>query len=221
MYRKMNAQQATQAKRRRAATGVAGAAGEGLAGATRTGLAGEALLSGGTNAPGSAMAMKECPVCKARCFADMPVCYNCLHSFGTSERQDAAKTAERGADGGMDRWAGPGADAEGWQEQVEIPVAGFDDVLPGENLSAPLPPKSSLEDGSGIERIVPVEETALAADGPFGITVNVPEGLTAACRRTEGGLLRPDQLMEVIISIKVAQDACSKQQTVPAGRGRA
>lgn len=219
MYRKMNAQQATQAKRRRAAMGAAEAAGEGFAGATHAGLAGEVLLSGGIDAPGSATAMKECPVCKARCFADMPVCYNCLHSFGTSERQDAAKTAERGTDGGMDRWAGPGADMGGWQEQVEIPVAGFDGVLPGENLSAPLPPKSSLESEGGLERIVPVEETALAEGGPFGITVNVPEGLSAACRRTEGGLLRPDQLMEVIITIKVAQDACSKQQTVPAEQG--
>ncbi len=216
MYRKMNAQQATQAKRRRAAMGAAEAAGEGFAGATQTGLAGQALPSGGTDAPGSATAMKECPVCKARCFADMPVCYNCLHSFGSSEQQDAAKTAERGADGGMDRWAGPGADVGGWQEQVEIPVAGFDDVLPGENPSASLPPKSSLEGEGCMERIVPVEETALAADGPFGITVNVPEGLTAACRRTEGGLLRPDQLMEVIISIKVAQDARMKRQAVPA-----
>lgn len=219
MYRKMNAQQATQAKRRRAAMGAAEAAGEGFAGATQAGLGGQALLSSGTDAPGSATAMKECPVCKARCFADMPVCYNCLHSFGSSERQDAAKVAERGADGGMGRWAGPGADAGGRQEQVEIPVAGFDDVFPGEPPSAPLLSKSSLESEGGLERIVPVEETALAADGPFGITVNVPEGLSAACRRTEGGLLRPDQLMEVIISIKVAQDACSKQQTVPAEQG--
>ena len=216
MYRKMNAQQATQAKRRRAAMGAAEAAGEGFAGATHTGLAGEALLSDGTDAPGSATAMKECPVCKARCFADMPVCYNCLHSFGSSEQQDAAKTAERGADGGMDRWAGPGADVGGWQEQVEIPVAGFDDALSSENLSAPLQLRGALEGESGMERIVPVEETALAADGPFGITVNVPEGLTAACRRAEGGLLRPDQLMEVIISIKVAQDARMKRQAVPA-----
>ncbi len=25
--------------------------------------------------------MKTCPVCKARCFDDMPVCYGCLHDF--------------------------------------------------------------------------------------------------------------------------------------------
>lgn len=25
--------------------------------------------------------MKQCPVCKARCFDDMEICYGCLHRF--------------------------------------------------------------------------------------------------------------------------------------------
>lgn len=31
--------------------------------------------------------LKECPVCHARCFADMDVCYGCLHSFVHDETQ--------------------------------------------------------------------------------------------------------------------------------------
>lgn len=31
--------------------------------------------------------LKECPVCHARCFADMDVCYGCLHSFAHDETQ--------------------------------------------------------------------------------------------------------------------------------------
>lgn len=31
-------------------------------------------------------AFKQCPVCGAKCFADMDVCYNCLHSFAADEQ---------------------------------------------------------------------------------------------------------------------------------------
>ena len=31
--------------------------------------------------------IKECPICHARCFADMEVCYGCLHSFTEEENQ--------------------------------------------------------------------------------------------------------------------------------------
>lgn len=30
--------------------------------------------------------IKECPVCHARCFADMDVCYGCLHVFSSEEQ---------------------------------------------------------------------------------------------------------------------------------------
>lgn len=35
----------------------------------------------------NAFGIKECPVCHARCFADMEVCYGCLHSFTEEENQ--------------------------------------------------------------------------------------------------------------------------------------
>ena len=33
--------------------------------------------------------MKTCPVCKANCFDDMPVCYGCLHDFTRLARRAA------------------------------------------------------------------------------------------------------------------------------------
>lgn len=33
--------------------------------------------------------MKTCPVCKARCFDDMAVCYGCLHDFSRQVPSDA------------------------------------------------------------------------------------------------------------------------------------
>lgn len=38
----------------------------------------------------NAFGIKECPVCHARCFADMEVCYGCLHSFTEEENQISA-----------------------------------------------------------------------------------------------------------------------------------
>lgn len=33
---------------------------------------------------------KECPVCRARVFSDMPVCYNCMYRFGSDQALEAA-----------------------------------------------------------------------------------------------------------------------------------
>lgn len=38
----------------------------------------------------NAFGIKECPVCHARCFADMEVCYGCLHPFTEEENQISA-----------------------------------------------------------------------------------------------------------------------------------
>ncbi len=36
---------------------------------------------------------KTCPVCGATCFADMEVCFGCLHQFSTDEPQNPSLTA--------------------------------------------------------------------------------------------------------------------------------
>lgn len=38
--------------------------------------------------------IKECPVCHARCFADMDVCYGCLHVFSAEENCAAKAKVE-------------------------------------------------------------------------------------------------------------------------------
>lgn len=43
----------------------------------------------------NAFGIKECPVCHARCFADMEVCYGCLHSFTEEENQISAVSTMR------------------------------------------------------------------------------------------------------------------------------
>lgn len=42
----------------------------------------------------NAFGIKECPICHARCFADMEVCYGCLHSFTEEENQTSAIPTE-------------------------------------------------------------------------------------------------------------------------------
>lgn len=39
--------------------------------------------------------MKVCPVCKARCFDDMEVCYGCLHRFAKKPGAEAAHEARQ------------------------------------------------------------------------------------------------------------------------------
>ena len=38
--------------------------------------------------------MKVCPVCSARCFDDMEVCYGCLHAFSNAHSPDFTKGGE-------------------------------------------------------------------------------------------------------------------------------
>ncbi|MDO4532567.1 MAG: hypothetical protein Q4C36_02470 [Coriobacteriia bacterium] len=42
--------------------------------------------------------MKTCPICKARCFDDMEICYGCMHPFEPEEDAATTPAAERGFD---------------------------------------------------------------------------------------------------------------------------
>lgn len=208
MYTKMNAQQATRARRGYAAAGAVGVA-ESPSVAAGCGAGNGVRAAQGVAAVDLSVAMKECPVCKARCFADMSVCYNCLHSFGSSEDQVATQADRLVFDA-----SGCGEDPNGlvpaWHEEDVFAVEGYDLELPEEDACVSL-----REEGSAATAPI-VEAAAIPAGKPFGITVNVPEGLVASYERIEPMQMRPDQLMEVIISIKVAQDACSKRAAVSA-----
>ena len=42
--------------------------------------------------------MKTCPICKARCFDDMEICYGCMHPFEKEEGVDGTPASERDFD---------------------------------------------------------------------------------------------------------------------------
>ena len=42
--------------------------------------------------------MKTCPICKARCFDDMEICYGCMHPFEPEEDAATTPATERGFD---------------------------------------------------------------------------------------------------------------------------
>ncbi len=213
MYRKMNAQQATRARRGSTAVAAVEAKGEGFPEGAKASLDGDALLTEGAVAVDLSASMKECPVCKARCFTDMPVCYNCLHSFGSSEPRDISRRTCVPGDGSLDGWLHSGEGSAPWEGGREVPAASaavFDEAPSDEGDNAFLGPDGRLDDDEGPMEAQSIEVAAVPVGGPFGITVNVPEGLTASCESKPGKPIRPDQLMEVIISIKVAQDARSE-----------
>ncbi len=43
------------------------------------------MICGADVLDGLKSGIKECPICHARCFADMDVCYGCLHVFSAEE----------------------------------------------------------------------------------------------------------------------------------------
>lgn len=209
MYTKMNAQQATRARRGYAAAGAVGVA-ESPSVAAGCGVGDGARAAQVVVAVDPSVAMKECPVCKARCFADMSVCYNCLHSFGSSEDQAASQIGEQPVLDAPGCQGDPDGYVPDWREEDGSVVEGYELALSEEEVCVPLRAEESAT-------AAPLIQAApIPAGKPFGITVNVPEGLVASCEYAEPKQVRPDQLMEVIISIKVAQDASSKRAVVSA-----
>ncbi len=205
MYRKMSGQQATRARRGYVIGGAMEAAEEGLVQAGG-GSCGGVALAEGTASAASAASMKECPVCKARCFADMSVCYNCLHSFGSPGQQAASRDGDRAGEDEMGRQSVPGGFVTDWYGEDDASAGGCDVALQDEGTCIPMQVESNF-DGAPLDG---------AAQLPVDIKVNVPEGLSATCRHRGVKQPRPDQLMELIISIKVAQDARSRRGVLPA-----
>lgn len=208
MYMKMNGQQAMRARRGRTIVGSAAVADNSSSGVGCSTVDGVHPHKGAV-AVDTSTAMKECPICKARCFADMPVCYNCLHSFGSLEQ----KSAPQGTEQTVGNPAGGQPDDDGfavdWQEAGGAEVDGCNRAFGQEAYSVSL-----AEENGGDVSIV--ETTAIPAGEPFGITVSIPEGLSAACECSAPQLVHAGQLMEVVISIKVAQDARARREALPA-----
>lgn len=208
MYMKMNGQQAMRVRRGRTIVGSAAVADNSSSGVGCSADDGVRPCKGAV-AVGASTAMKECPVCKARCFADMSVCYNCLHSFGSLEQ----KSAPQGTEPTVGNPAGGQPDDDGfavdWQEAGGAEADGCNRAFGQEAYSVSL----AEENGGDVS----IAETAgIPAGEPFGITVSIPEGLSAACECGAPQLVHAGQLMEVVISIKVAQDARAGREALPA-----
>lgn len=76
-----------------------------------------------------AQTTKECPVCHARCFADMAVCYNCLHSFA---QEGDRPMADRGAVAGAPRETVSSLNADGaWSSEGDASFASIEDGASG------------------------------------------------------------------------------------------
>lgn len=154
------------------------------------------------------MGLKECPVCHARCFEDMDVCYGCLHSFerGPSrspdeERQPAASascgcgTARRG-------------DIERRPMRADV-AEGNGRVVPGEQHGgASDQPGATL--GVAVRSDVPRVGSGpdVCGAGPFGVDEHPMKEETAEARAAAGSRLV--HALDIVIGIRMAQDASDR-----------
>ena len=58
--------------------------------------------------------MKECPVCGARCFDDMEVCYGCLHDFSREDTSPIGQAVPSSCDQEIEEAVMPRAIDEAW-----------------------------------------------------------------------------------------------------------
>lgn len=54
--------------------------------------------------------MKECPVCGARCFDDMEVCYGCLHDFSREDTSPIGQVVSSSCDQEIEEAVMPSGD---------------------------------------------------------------------------------------------------------------
>lgn len=141
---------------------------------------------------------KECPVCHARLFSDMDVCYGCLHSFA-SENGKGKEPLSRAevAVGGVGR-----NDSVETTKMVEFPLGSTaplssdsiaDALSSGGYGNSELDDQLQVYDGDTAEgSVVPTVE------------MHITEGQQAA--------IRLGQILQVVISVQVAQDACRRRE---------
>ena len=130
--------------------------------------------------------VKECPVCHARCFSDMDVCYNCLHSFKRNERcrsDDAVLDVKKGAM--------PTSSHQHFDDGNKALVR--ESVAVGQ-ADSPL-------DDQGIDALREADELGFSGRSGDG----------RAC----GSTLDLGKVLEIVVSISLSQDACSRHGVAP------
>lgn len=106
--------------------------------------------------------MRTCPVCKARCFDDMEVCYGCMHRFSEQDPDDFGKDAEVQEPSAKTPPKTLPVPVKGEQPQVSLVKSG-ERLAPvkqdGPN-SAALPLRQELELAGGFRLVLTVEPLA-------------------------------------------------------------
>lgn len=151
---------------------------------------------------------KQCPVCGAKCFTDMDVCYNCLHSFALSEQEHreeqvplaSVKPIEvnypqaASAPVKAPSFAVLGASCEGSETQ---PIEAF--AAPEKPFGSGLhswSPAPRADQPSAVEPAVNVEEAPLSQ--PTKIAVSNGSG-------KEVLRFQPSQYVEIVINVQPAK----------------
>ncbi len=136
----------------------------------------------------NAFGIKECPVCHARCFADMEVCYGCLHSFTEEENQISAVSTTR---------IPISLEVKGDLEESDLKVDGVKDgVFESGELNADdlktyeLKPDELKTDNLKTE--MPLNDVAIRSDLP--INEMPPESFKTQVALTD--------LLEIVISVR-------------------
>lgn len=105
--------------------------------------------------------VKTCPVCRARLFADMDTCFNCMYRFGSNPALEA-KAAERAHGQAGHGLQGAGEDASP-KEETAAPAASAEAQPQGEGdqmvpaQSAGMPPAASERSDERLLRELLVE----------------------------------------------------------------
>lgn len=85
--------------------------------------------------------MKTCPICNAKTFDDMDVCYGCLHRFGKERFSPSSGSGESGSNGKVDL------------EVKQAPGASQDGGFITQGAECDLRDKNREETGSNSERL--------------------------------------------------------------------
>ena len=137
--------------------------------------------------------MKTCPVCGARCFDDMDVCYGCMHRFGPGDAASAPQAATvfgQAANPAAYQSTPSTSPAPSASNVVAFPGQGTPatpSVPPGTAASAPfpasaLPREGALEGGSAPSGVQPPSVPCAPASSPQAIAT--PD---ASCEPNPGG----------------------------------
>lgn len=188
MYRRLTAEERTQAKAARGACEAHG---------------GAVFID-----KGGSMGLKECPVCHARCFEDMDVCYGCLHSFAREASNIPAGARPPAVSVPVDCRSADRADVERQSADRDDAERRADEGKGGVGLEQACACASSGEacmrapvlSGTDFGGAVRLPSSASGADAPSVVCEEAPEARAAA----ESRLVH---LLDIVIGIRMAQDA--------------